>query len=107
MNEKDVSSPALGAVTAIGALLMAWLCLDGLVSGETVNIGKYHTGMPLSGARGVALALAYGTCALSLAVFAIGCFIGDPGRQGRFMSWAKRAFIASGVVLFASLFFKG
>lgn len=105
--DEDESTVWLGIVVAIGALLMGGLAIDGLVSGETVHIGKYRTGVPISGAKGVGIAIAYGTFALALALFAVACFSATSEHQAGFSSWAKKVFITAVLMLVSfSLFLK-
>ena len=105
--DRNASAVGIGVVVAIGALLMAWLSIDGLVSGETVNIGKYRHGVPLSGVKGAGVAISYGAFALGLALFAVACFNSTSAAQARLLSWAKRVVIVAGLMLlFFALFIK-
>jgi hypothetical protein len=106
-SDENASAVWFGVVVAIGALFMGWLSIDGLVSGETVHIGKNRTGMLLTGAKGVGVAIAYGAFAVSMALFAIACFNANTERRDSLISWTKRIFIAAGLLLLvAALFLK-
>jgi hypothetical protein len=99
-----VRAVGLGLVIAAFSVGVAYFGLDELITGKTRALSKFGHYDPVTGHRGITVAIAYLIFSGALASFAAMGFSAEPSRQATFLKWGRRIGITAGIVLFAGAF---